>query len=189
MKTLQLLTIASSLVFCALSGGAGAVPIYPPEQTFELGSFSGLPGNDSAALGRTVSPGDFIDTYVFNTTNRSRIAASITNSLADPTKLIDDFTLSFYKGDPGTGMLITSVTAELVPPARQEGGFGPWLEPIGNYYVVVSGMTNDTPTYGGSLSLSISAVPIPAALPLFGSAVLGLGTAGWSRRKRKQATA
>jgi hypothetical protein len=38
--------------------------------------------------------------------------------------------------------------------------------------------------YGGSHSFAlVSATPIPAALPLFASALGGLGYVGWRRRK------
>jgi hypothetical protein len=42
--------------------------------------------------------------------------------------------------------------------------------------------TKDNPT---GLLVSANAVPLPAALPLFGSALAGMGVLGWRRRKSR----
>jgi hypothetical protein len=45
---------------------------------------------------------------------------------------------------------------------------------------------NGVPAVSGTVDLvSLSYVPLPAALPLFGTALAGLGGAGWIKRRRK----
>ncbi len=55
------------------------------------------------------------------------------------------------------------------------GGTAPWLDPSSPTFV---------PTGPPTLSLEISAVPLPGALPLLGSSLLGLGMLGRRRRRR-----
>ncbi len=66
---------------------------------------------------------------------------------------------------------------------------GSWLiGPPGNYQVTAA--LNDTtpPTGSGNVVVSVvSPVPLPAALPLFGAALAGLGAFGWRKGRRKTA--
>jgi hypothetical protein len=52
----------------------------------------------------------------------------------------------------------------------------------------VSFTLNGAPATGGSVSCrsgcALNPVPLPAALPLFGTAIAGLGGAGWWRRRK-----
>ena len=51
----------------------------------------------------------------------------------------------------------------------------------GNYYLQFTGDAGESAGYGGTLS--VAAVPVPAALPLFGAALAGLAALRYRRRR------
>ena len=55
----------------------------------------------------------------------------------------------------------------------------------GNYYIVVNGSGTNAAVYGGAVTVTPSAVPLPAALPLFGAGLFGLGALARRRQAKK----
>ncbi|MCW6513182.1 FxDxF family PEP-CTERM protein [Lichenifustis flavocetrariae] len=188
MKFVLPLMTGASLI-CAAALPATAAPLPPADTTTDLGVFTGVPGNDSAGLGRMVPPGTFTDTYTFSTISTDLISASITNSYTFSNQLIDPFTITFYSGVPGNGTQIASATATSPFFGFESGGFAPIRQAAGQFYLVVSGTTKDDPTYGGSVALSVSSVPLPASAPMFGAALLALGAVGYGVKRKKAAAA
>lgn len=190
MKSLLTSALGAFVVLSAALpvSAATVTPPLLPETTTDLGVFTGATGSDSAGLGREVPVGTFTDTYTFSTIGTDLISASITNSFTHANQLIDPFTLTFYSGLPGAGTEITSVSATSPFFGFESGGFAPIREAAGNYFLVVSGTTRDSPTYGGSLALSVvSAVPLPASAPMFGVALVMVGAVGFGMKRRASA--
>ena len=189
MKLVHSLMLGASLV-CAAALPAVAAPLPLANTTTDLGVFTGQPGDDSAGLGRMVPPGTFMDTYTFSTISTDLISASITNSYTHTNQIIDPFTLTLYSGSPLTGgTKLASATATSSFFGFESGGFAPVTQAAGQFYLVVSGTTKDDPTYGGSLALSVSSVPLPASAPMFGAALVALGAVGYGMKRKKAAAA
>lgn len=155
-----------------------------------FGTITGENGNDSRSWMNTVS-GTFTDYATFTTTRTANFSASITNSFSTEPQFISDLTLSLYRGAIGSGTLVSSMvsTDPNDPPDTQRVKLKAFSQMAGNYYLQVSGTTADTPSYGGSFSISVSAVPIPSAAPMFGAALLALGAAGYGLKRRKATAA
>jgi hypothetical protein len=179
-------TFSRAAAIAAVIIGTSAVPTLAASITStDLGSFSGLTGSDSALLGRTIPDGSvsFTDTYTFKITNTSLIGAAITQAYTTAAQIIGNFTVTLFGGTPSTGTQLATGTATSGFLGFQSGGFSPVKEAVGSYYLVVTGNTSGTPTYGGSLALSVSAVPLPASLPMFGGALLALAGFGYGMNR------
>lgn len=126
----------------------------------------------NANFGRDKVKGEFNDIYHFNLATKDHASVSVTNSFT--TKgFINDFratldnmplTLHYTKGD-SFQILTTDTLLTLA------NGF---------HQLIVSGNALKTASYGGSLQ--VSPVPVPAAVWLFGSALMGV--IGVARRKQ-----
>lgn len=94
--------------------------------------------------------------------------------------------LTFYSGINGTGSTLGTVTGSAISPSNGTG-FS---------YVTISGLStfgsfkliNDPGTNAFEVStFNVSSVPLPAGLPMFGGALLGLSALALRRRGRKVA--
>ena len=64
------------------------------------------------------------------------------------------------------------------------GNFGStWLIGSPGMYMGNVALNNGSSTGVGAVTLAVSAVPLPAALPLFGAALAGLGVFGWKFKR------
>lgn len=173
--------ILAGLLFLPLTEAQAAV--------IPFGPISGTTNNNSRSWQNTVT-GTFTDYALFSLTRFSVLSAGVTNAYASARLFIDDLTLSLYSGDVvGEGRLLASATfsAGASPPGVQNVDLSRLREGPGAYYLAVSGTTLDSPSYGGSLSVAVSPVPLPAAAPMFGAAVLALGLGGYGLQRRKKA--
>ncbi|HEY4089534.1 MAG TPA: hypothetical protein VGM43_26590 [Bryobacteraceae bacterium] len=140
--------------------------------TYNLGT---LPDNGATfSVGGNFLPGHFSDTIKFNLASTSSISGFVQDVwvpfLANLTNLsisIDGTALSLNPQTGGTymGAVLASLDA-------------------GNHSFKISGLANGL--LGGAYLFKVAAVaatPIPPALLMFGTALAGLGAAGWRRRK------
>lgn len=149
-----------------------AAPAYAA--TFDLGTISSSETQPANVTVSASSP--FPDFFQFKLTSSTKIKAGIFST--DPG--LSGLSLDLY----GTSGLIKSGTA---------GNLGPFSgatltdsESTGSYFFKVSG--SGTGSYVGSVTFTVSAVPLPASLPMFGAALLGLGGLAFAF-KRKSETA
>jgi hypothetical protein len=115
--------------------------------------------------------------------------ASVTNTFARPSDFIANFQASIYRivGAIGGGddtQVIGPIAAGPNCGAFCQGMGGSAILPVGDYYANFSGIAGGTAGYAGNISTSVSAVPIPAALPLFATALVGMGALRMRRRRR-----
>ena len=163
-------TVAAAALSLAFAGVSHA-SIVP------LGTFSGEPGSNSAFFGAGVS-GAFTEDFTFKITNPSDLVASITNSVSGPSLAISDFKLSLFSGIPTSpAPALESVLATTI--GSTQTGTITASDVFGDYYVEVTGTTGGTPSFGTSISFSISAVPLPPAAALFGAALVSLAGFGY----------
>jgi hypothetical protein len=155
--------------------------------TFDLGQIHPpAEGRLSASQGAGGAPGfvDFpADQYDFTVNKKATLTASfglsVNVSQQSPSDYLD---LSLHESDSsGTHLLTTATDAH-------EAVLTFEVDP-GHFYsfLVATGFVNNPPEVGGYGGITIFALvptPIPAALPLFASALGGLGVVGWKRRKR-----
>ena len=153
--------------------------------TLDFGVITGTPGNNSRSWNNTVT-GSFTDYASFSTTGTADIASSITNSYGDASSFINDLTLSLYRGFLGSGTLVGSTTSTdgVNPPGTQVVDFTWFDQSAGNYYLAVSGTASGTASYGGSLGVTLSTVPLPSSAPLFGAALLIVSAVGYGAKRK-----
>ena len=157
-------TIAGSLAILATLGFSGAAAA----STINVGTLSMTP-----YIHFEVESGAFSDTYNFTIATLSDAAASVTNHTLyyGPLTILNipDLSMSIY--DAGNNLLDTVAS----------GGSSYGLAPAGNYHAVVSGTTTGLSGGAYMISMTASPVPVPAAVWLLGSGLLGL--VGVARRK------
>ncbi len=133
-------------------------------------------GNKSVATG-------FSDTYTFMVPDNVETTISLTNSFSGPNR--DGFITAFNATLNGVSFdLTTNNSSQLLEAAFSD------LAANTAYSLLVTGtdvLGRGTGSYGGSFQLSINTAntPIPAAIWLFGSALLGL--TGLKRRQAAHA--
>jgi hypothetical protein len=142
--------------------------------TYDLGA---LPdGGTGYSIGGNFGPGKFKDTIEFSLNAASQVSGFVLDIavpvLANLTNLkisIDGVALAL---DPQTGGAYTgAVLASLA---------------AGDHSFTITGRANGL--FGGGYlfkvaATAVAATPIPPALLMFGTALAGLGAAGWRRRK------
>jgi len=103
-----------------------------------------------------------------------------------------DFGVSVYEGVVGDGFLISfdndgDTGGGIYVGGNQpfafgdRNGFSDLALTGGGTYTIAVGGAGFSPVFGGNYEMTVSAVPVPAALPLIGSALLGLGAVGRRR--------
>jgi hypothetical protein len=122
------------------------------------------------------------------------------SSYANASQFIHDFMVNLYSGSfPTPATFLQSASAVDVPDLSIPGSGGESGLLVaklnaGGYSFTVSGNSGDFPSYAGTVSVSVSPVPLPASLPMFGGALLALagfsyGMNRWVAPKHKAAKA
>jgi len=152
--------------------------------TVDLGNVSSATGSLSLSgftLGFPLPVGT--DAYSFTLTDNAKVSGHFTVSALPLVPLNIDLLRGATTLVHTTAML--GLTIPLSPPLvivpDQISLFSLDLTP-GTYLLTLRGSVNN---FSGTLAFgatSIAATPIPAALPLFTSALIGLGFVGWRRR-------
>ncbi|MCW6507717.1 hypothetical protein [Lichenifustis flavocetrariae] len=128
--------------------------------------------------------GDFSNAYTFTLTKKSDVNASFSGN---PGALLSLSDFGIFTGPPATGYTEkTSYLTENVFGNLTAGTSSTTLDP-GTYFIGVTGNSgSSTGTYDGTLS--ISAVPLPSTVGLFGVGVLSLGVVGALRGRSREKT-
>lgn len=149
------------------------------------------PTSATGAFQHSVGGGAFDDQLTFTLAGGPAFLtiASVTNVFPQPSDFIANFTGSVFfsgaNGVPGGGDDVLVIGPALatacnnVPNCQGFAGSA-ILTLLGNYYLDISGIGGGTSGYGGNLA--VSQVPIPGALLLFGSGLVGLGWLGFKRK-------
>ena len=136
----------------------------------------------------------FLDIYNFDLvgTQILTIAFAVNTFAGGAPQFITGFTGAVFNDGPnnvpggGDDFVVLGpelATACIAIPSCQVFG-GSALLPGGNYYLAVSGDAAVNAGYGGNLSTAET--PLPAAVWLFASGVVGLGALARRRKKQKQ---
>jgi hypothetical protein len=174
-----LLGAAIALSLFAAPAHAAVVGSLGINPTSAQGAFS---TNDSAAT--QLPTGLFSQDWTFDLVGGPKFVtiASVLNvfpaGVGSP-DYIKDFTGAVYKivgaiGGADDIAVISPVAATLGAGGILQSLFGTAVLDAGSYYAQFTGDAGVTAGYGGNLAVTVSAVPIPAALPLFGTALGGL---------------
>jgi len=162
--------VAALVLASALPSQAAVIDNLGANPTSAGGNFSNSPGG-----------GAFDDQVLFQLVGglTHLTIASVTNTFARPSDFIANFQASVYSivGAIGGGddiQVIGPINAGPNCGLLCQGMGGSAILPVGNYYANFSGIAGGTAGYAGNISTSVSAIPIPAALPLFGTALGGL---------------
>ena len=176
-------TVAASAMLIAgwaIPSNAAVIDNLGVNPSSAQGNFSNAPG-----------AGAFEDQVLFDLVGGPAhiTIASATNTFASITDLITNFTGSIYRIVGGIGAIGGADTLVIGPtPATAncgafcQGFGGSGILTPGSYYAQISGIAGSTAGYAGNISTSV--VPIPAALPLFGTALAGLAALRYRRRNR-----
>ena len=142
-------------------------------------------------------------------TDIGSVAHFETGTLSGPFE--DDWVFSFvvpaFSGFPditilmdpqsGLGALTLQVIRDAEPPTPPVGSpagftytyFDPRTVALADTFVSytlrIAGIGNEVPYYSGQIGIGVSPVPVPGALPLFASALIGLGALYRRRRSAK----
>ena len=169
------------LAVVLLSGSA--VPTFA--STIALGTL----GTSSTPISEKVSGTTLLDYYTFSTLGPASITAILSSTNANANQLISNFNISLYSGSTaGFGTFLSSAITTQFP--KFEYAVLAADEAAGSYYLQVTGSSNgvgipkDTPSYGGNLALSVSAVPLPASLPMFAAALLGFAGVSYGMKRK-----
>jgi hypothetical protein len=182
-------------LLAALAAGLISLPAMATTVDFGPVGLDGLNQPFSASV-----TSGFDDFYTFTLLGDGVLSASATNSYTFNVRtgvtkgFINDFTFALYSGTPtGPSSLISSATLGTVATPAVSGTTSFQLqnaEAAGPYFYEVSGTAvgPGTAAYGGSVTIDVSSVPLPPALPMFGAALLATAVAGYGF-KRKAAKA
>ena len=155
-----------------VNGGWGATPVLDvPGANIASGSFYGY-----------VDQNNKIED-VFNFTLQSSYKDPLIDIAAYGTSNLTGGTVGLYSRLGGAGSLVGGQSLNISNSgydSLQLSG----VMPSGSYSLVVSGAGTAGDLYGGTVN--ISAVPLPAALPMFGAGLVGLGAL--SRRRKNSKT-
>lgn len=178
MKKLLLATAA--LVTLSLPVSAATVGNLGINPHSSQGNFTNAPG-----------AGLFEDQILFQLIGGPQFItiASVTNTFAAPSDFITDFTAAVWNTG-GDGIVNNGDDFAVIGPVAAgpcnvplcQGMSGTALLDPGSYYIEMTGDAGATAGYAGNLS--VAETPIPGAVWLFGSGVVGLG-ALLRRRKKK----
>jgi len=176
----KLLLATAALVALALPANAVIVDNLGVNPTSAQGAFANDPNGPGVG-------GTFFDQYLFQILGTQLVTvASATNNFATGGITgplgIQNFTGAVYQivGAPdllpgGDDILrFGPVPSTLFPSGLGQVLNGNGLLSTGNYYLAIAGNAGAQAGYGGDLSVSPNAVPIPGAVWLFGSGLAGL---------------
>jgi hypothetical protein len=175
---------AVALAALALPAKATVFNIAAPDPTSQQGNFSLAPG-----------AGAFTDQVTFSITGPSTFTiANATNVFPNASDFITGWAASIWDsvdGIIGNGndlLLFGPQAAQacgVTPNCQIVGGSG-FLNGPSLFYAQFTGTGGGTSGYSGNIS-TVSAVPVPGAVWLFGSGIVGLGLL--AKRRRKTAAA
>jgi hypothetical protein len=180
----KLLLAAVAVLGMCVSGNAAVINSLGLDPTSTEGAFNHSLGTLNGA---------FDDQYTFTLDHAMTLTiTSVTNVYAQPSDFITNFTGSVVLGTPPPGTLgnvveigpVMATACVLVP--NCQGFAGSAVLGPGSYFLDISGIANGSSGYGGDLA-TFSAVPLPGAAWLFGSAMLGM--AMLMKRKPKRSPA
>jgi len=176
------LVLAMILALFALPAQATVFNIATPDPTSATGNFSLSPG-----------AGAFTDQVTFSITGPSTFTiANATNTFATPSDQILNWQASIWDsvdgivGNAGDVLLFGPQGGGAcvgVPNCQTVGGSG-FLNGPSLFYAQFTGIGSGTSGYSGNIS-TVAAVPVPGAVWLFGSGIIGLGMLA---RRRRAAT-
>ena len=146
--------------------------------TFPLGTLDPTPV-DSAILGRQVAVGSFEDIYSFSVSAAANTAATVVQLVFGSVLNIDRLGLALYENDTLPGSILVQPPGGTNPIELSYSGLQTGI----TYFLVVTGIGSGSSGGLYSGALSVSAVPLPPALLLLGSALVGL--AAVSRRSKR----
>jgi hypothetical protein len=179
------------LVSMAAGVAALVLATAPPSQAAVIDNLGANPSSAAGNFESSPGAGAFDDQVLFQLVGglNHLTIASVTNTFARPSDFIANFQASIYRivGAIGGGddtQVIGPIAAGPNCGAFCQGMGGSAILPVGNYYANFSGIAGGTAGYAGNISTSVSAVPIPAALPLFATALVGMGALRMRRRRR-----
>jgi hypothetical protein len=179
------------LISMAAGVAALVLATAPPSQAAVIDNLGANPSSAAGNFENSPGSGAFDDQVLFQLVGglAHLTIASVTNTFANPTDFIANFEASVYRIVGGIGggddvQVIGPVAASSNCGLLCQGMGGSAILASGNYYANFSGIAGATAGYAGNISTSVSAVPIPAALPLFATALAGMGALRMRRRRR-----
>jgi hypothetical protein len=178
------IAIGVATIMTAIAGASGAASASIVAPT-DLGLISGTSHWGATATSNSTTH------YDYKFTLASQTASGAINLTATPLRQAQGFsavTINLYSGTLATGTPLTSTSSLTVYPSKAltELLTIPALS-AGQYLVDIVGTGKAGASFGATIS--VNPVPLPAALPLFGAALMGLGGLGWRRARRGTAAA
>lgn len=157
-----------------------------------LGDVSGGgPYNAGTANATTGKSNTFNDYFTFNSSDPFSIDFTFLNTISLPPgkttgPAITSVAYGFYQGVIGAGTLISSIAASQFKPNVASGVYSSGTLTAGNYFVELSGTTKSPSTVSDTINMGItlSAVPLPSSLPMFGAAMLALAGVAFVRGRK-----
>jgi len=173
MKYLTIKAILLALCFTATSAQASTLSL--------SADINPLPNAEQYQFNNNVFTGaSFSDILNLTITPNRDLVASLSGT---SNELINFTTFDLYSGfSDGVNSLVQ--TGDVISPLSQLSlGFLVSSSLASNYFIKIEGIQSGFSSYNGNISLtdsSVSAVPLPAALPLMLS---GIGVLGFARRR------
>lgn len=135
--------------------------------------------------------GSFADQFAFTLPEAgSKLASAVNVSFTQVSNAVDDLQLRLFQGEVGSG---TELTAGETIATRYnrfaELSYSGLLDAGSAYYLEATGTVPGGATLGLGGSLAVAPVPVPAALPMFGAALVGLGFVGRKYKNKTKAPA
>lgn len=186
MRILAAAALAGTILAGALSTTQAAVIAIPL-----IGGSGGASNTYNLKSGAS---GSFTDAFTFSVSSPSVLTYTMTSSGTGGTTTISSATFGLYKGTPdafgaiGGATLVSPIAVTGTNKSKSGSDLGGFSLSAGNYFFELATSASNTGKIGSltnSASVGVSAVPIPATLPMFGAALLGLGAAGFVMRRRK----
>lgn len=174
----KMLNLMMAVALSTAAGSAMASTIFPAS-----GTISVSPGSDQAILGGTQAFHTYTDSWQVTASGASSVDTVFTGNWSTTTpgaNFIQTFNL--YSDASMNNLLATGVYSLFQ--GLMQFHFGYVLDKGTTYYLGVTG----TGAYAGDVS-GVSAVPLPAAGLLFGTALLGAAGLGRKKRETVQADA
>lgn len=162
------------LVLTAFSRTSAAVPVYI--QPNNANNAYNLAAGDVYIALRAPSPGNFSHNYFFDITNPPLQSTTVALTFEGPGFGFESLTMQWYEQSTPSGPYNTPIG-----PALSGPGMLSLALTEATYRLRVFG---EALAGGGAYQFTLSAVPLPPALILFGTALAGLTLLG--RRRRKQ---
>jgi hypothetical protein len=186
MKKLLCVVAAAAAMGLVPIGSASAVTCTGTCVGVTPASFTGA-GGIGVFTDNAVPTGAFTDQFEFQLVAPPNFFNTVSNEITSSGVTFDPLTLSIWSCTDvgcGTSSQIASNSSYLVD------GTGQHIQVIANavgpgyYFIQVAGTSPSAGGYGGTLTVTASVVPLPAALPLFASGLSVLGIAGWRKRRK-----